>query len=382
MGLTPHYIQHGDSPAIHGDGPGVLECACGHSVLIAGYEPARVLGIAIQCGACGAVTETPGLPEGVASPATAALVDRGSGRPPPFISAGTALISREEFDRLAALYQPKLAESDTHTISDALLEGVAAQVEQWTGEPLDPAPPSYRDHPLAWAVAHYRARLKDPDWITFRADHDMLAVSVIAAFRELLSTWSHHPQFPAMVATAAARGFSFHGLAMFGAAKALVASGNRVAFVPAKGPRPRIEQLRLVLGPEDQMSVVVRQFDRFEWPNGGQATPQALRAEVIEAMASVQGSINRLRPGMLVLSGGASEGTFDQLLYDSIVAAIGSHGKRHRGLAAVSAVMPKVRLTGMPREARFGYSFYPVTNSAHSVGQSVRIGKRDDIAAA
>jgi hypothetical protein len=133
-----------------------------------------------------------------------------------------------------------------------------------------------------------------------------------------------------------------------------------------------------MLGPHDQMAVAVNRFDRFEWPNGGNATAQSVRAAVIEAMASAQGSINRLRPGMLVLSAGASEGMFDQLLVDSIAAAVASHGKRHRGLAAVSAIFPKVSLTGRHREARFGYSFYPVANRAHSIGRAVRIGSRAD----
>jgi hypothetical protein len=66
------------------------------------------------------------------------------------------------------------------------------------------------------------------------------------------------------------------------------------------------------------------------------------------------------------------------LFVDSIVAALGSHGKRHRGLAAVSAILPKVLITGRHREVRFGYSFYPVPNRSHSIGQSVRIGSRPD----
>jgi len=44
----------------------------------------------------------------------------------------------------------------------------------------------------------------------------------------------------------------------------------------------------------------------------------------------------------------------------------------------VSAIFPKVSLTGKHREARFGYSFYPVANRNHSIGQSVRIGSRGD----
>ena len=135
----------------------------------------------------------------------------------------------------------------------------------------------------------------------------MVAVTVIAAFRDLFASWVHHPLFGAMIGTAAAQGFSLHAMAMFGAAKSLASAGNRVGFVPTAGARPRIVSFQLVLGAQEQMTVVVNRFDRFEWPDGGRRPPQAVRAAVIEAMASVQGSINRLRPGMLVLSAGASD---------------------------------------------------------------------------
>jgi len=375
---TPHYAQIKGSPAITGAGVGLFECDCGRSLLIAGFEAGNFLGIAIRCAACGRISETPGLPQGAVPPPAVTLVERGAENPPSMIASGTVLISREEMDRLAALYQPRSTDADPLVISDALLDEVELRQRLWTGVPLDPSPASYNDHPLAWAVAHFRARLTDTEWTSFASDSDMLAVTLIAAFRDLFASWAHHPLFGAMVGTAAAQGFSFHTLAIFGAAKSLVSAGNRVGFLPTPGPAPRIVSFQLMLGTQEQMSVAVNRFDRFEWPNGGHATPQALRSAVIEAMASVQGTINRLRPGMLVLSCGASEGTFDQLLVDAIVSAVASHGKRHRGLAAVSAIFPKVSLTGKHREARFGYSFYPIANRNHSIGQSVRIGSRAD----
>jgi hypothetical protein len=378
VAVVPHYRQQKGVPAITGAGLGELRCDCGQSLLIAGYEARNFLDIAIRCANCGRTTETPGLPEGAAPPPAATMVERGTENPPSTVAGGTVLISREEMERLAALYQPRSTDTDRLVISDELLDDVEFQRRHWTGAPFDPSPATYNDRPLDWAVAHFRARLRDSEWTTFSADADMLAVAVIAAFRDLFATWAHHPLFGAMVGTAAAQGFSFHALAIFGAARSLVSSGNRIGFAPTQGPAPRIVSFQLMLGAREQMSVAVNRFDRFEWPNGGQATPQAVRAAVIEAMASVQGTINRLRPGMLVLSAGASEGPFDQLLVDSIAAAVASHGKRHRGLAAVSAIFPKVSLTGRHREARFGYSFYPVANRNHSIGQSVRIGSRAD----
>lgn len=378
MALTPHYRQVGGSPAIIGAGFGLFACGCGQSLLIAGYEPRNFLGIAIQCAACGRITETPGLPLGATPPSAVTVVEREAENPPASITGDTVLISREEVERLAALYHPRSTDSDPHVISNALLDDVEFQQRRWTDEPLDRSPDNYRDHALAWAVAHFRARLRDPDWTSFADERDIVAVTIIAAFRDLFASWVHHPLFGAMVNTAAAQGFSLHAMAMFGVAKSLASAGNRVGFVATAGPRPRIVSFQLVLGPQEQMSVAVNRFDGFAWPDGPLGTPQAVRAAVIEAMASVQGSINRLRPGMLVLSGGASHAGLDQLLLEGITAAIGSHGKRYRGLAAVAAIFPKVGLTGQHREVRFGHAFYPVPNRNHSVGQSVRIGSRAD----
>ncbi len=378
MALVPHYTQVGDTPPVVGAGVGTFGCGCGQSLLIAGYDPRNFLGIAIQCAACGRVSETPGLPQGVAPPPAVTLIERGAEQPPAKVANDAVLISREEMDRLRALYQPNSTTADPHVISDDLLDDVEFQQRSWTNEPLDASPGGYKDHALAWAVARFRSRLRDPDWAGFADDSDMVAVAVIAAFRDLFASWGRHPLFGAMIGTAAVQGFSLHAMATFGAAKFLMSAGNQVGFVATESPGPRIVSLRLVLGTQDHMSIAVNRFARFEWPDGAVATPHTIRAAVIEAMASMQGSINRLRPGMLVLSAGAVEGTLEQVFVDSIVAAVDSHGKRHRGLAAVSVIFPKIVMTGKPREVRFGYSFYPVPNRNHSLGRSVRIGSRAD----
>jgi hypothetical protein len=378
VALPPHYTQRGDGPAVTGTGFGIFSCGCGQSLLIAGYEPRNFLSIAIQCAACGRINETPGLPHGAPPPPAVTVAERGAENPPAAITSDTVLISREEIERLATLYQPRSTETVEHVISDALLDDVEFQQRRWTEEPLDPAPTSYKEQALAWAVAHFRGRLRDPDWTSFADENDIVAVTIIAAFRDLFASWVHHPLFGAMVNTAAVQGFSLHAMALFGAAKSLASAGNRVGFVPTQGPRPRIVSFQVVLGGQEQMAVAVNRFDWFAWPDKPRGTPQTVRAAVNEAMASVQGSINRLRPGMLVLSGGASHAGVEQLLMEGITAAIGSHGKRHRGLAAMAAIFPKVGSTGRPREVRFGHAFYPVPNRHYSAGQGVRIGSRAD----
>jgi hypothetical protein len=356
----------------------MFACDCGQSLLIAGYEPRHFLGIAIKCAACGRISQTPGLPEGAMPPPSVTVVDRGETNPPTRLTADMVLISREETQRLAALYRPRATDTDSHALTDALLDDIDNQQWRFTGAFLDPAPANYKSAPLAWAVAHLRERLRHSDWKTFSGDHDMVAMTMLAAFRDLFASWAHHPLFTAMVNSVASDRFSLHALAIFGVAKSLMLSGNQVIFMPGPGPRPEISGLRLAEGPNDSKSVVVNRFDRFEWPDHGQATAQSVRAAVEQAMASVRGGINRLHPGILVLSGGASDAALDRLMFDGAVAAMGTEGKRNRGLAAVAAIFPKIGLTGKPREARFGYAFYPVPNRNHAIGQSVRIGSRAD----
>jgi hypothetical protein len=259
--VLQHFTQIGESPAVSGTGSGQFNCECGQSLLIAGYEPRNFLGIAIQCAACGRVSETPGLPDDAQPPSNVTLVERGAENPPRAVTNDAVLISREEMERL---YQPRATGADPHVISDALLDEMEAQQRNWTNEPLDPSPRGYKSNPLAWAVAHFRERLRDPEWTSFADSSDSTAAAVVAAFRDLVASWGHHPLFGAMIATAAAQGYSLHTMAMFGAAKSLISAGNQIAFVPTLGANPRIASFQLLLGPQEQMSVVVNRFDRFE----------------------------------------------------------------------------------------------------------------------
>ena len=72
---TPHFVQVGAAPVFRGAGTGDLLCRCGASVLIQGYLPGNFLAIRIQCFRCGAVSTTPGLPEGEILPRSAIAIE-------------------------------------------------------------------------------------------------------------------------------------------------------------------------------------------------------------------------------------------------------------------------------------------------------------------
>ena len=359
---------------------GMFSCACGQSLLIAGYEPRNFLGIAIQCAACGRISETPGLPHGAPPPPAVTLVERGAENPP------SAIDQRHRPDQPRGNRTPRGAVSaaiDRHR--SARDQRRAARRCGVPAAPLDRASRSIprrattSDHALAWAVAHFRGRLRDPEWTSFADDADIVAVTIIAAFRDLFASWVHHPLFGAMVNTAAAQGFSLHAMAMFGAAKSLASAGNRVGFVPTAGAQAADCFVSVGAGRAGS------DVGRGATGSIGSSGRTARKARPDGARGGDRGDGRRCKAasigcgrGILVLSGGISHGGVDQLLLDSINAALASHGKRHRGLAAVAAIFPKVGPTGQAARGAVRLLVLSDANRNHAVGQSVRIGSRAD----
>jgi hypothetical protein len=178
-----------------------------------------------------------------------------------------------------------------------------------------------------------------------------------------------------MAATAADRGFSLHASALFGAAKCLADSGNRIAFPLPDGAAGRIADFYLAVGPTERWDVIVEAFDRFEWPGGKAWDTASLRAAVSDSMAASQARINLRRNGLLVLSAGAARSAFDQPMVDAISESVQAHGRKYRGLGGVSVILPKLLATERPNEARFSFAFYPVGNR-HFTGSAPRVGVR------
>lgn len=375
-------------PLFIGEGQRDLVCRCGESVLVRGYQPERLLGLDLQCFRCGAVTRTPTLADGAAPPAEAHVARRASipvATPLP-LPPGAALVGEEEAARLDALIRPADAPR-VPTVADASgLAEVKADYERLTGGKLDAhqaalqagAMGSQAAFPLAWALAHLARRVDVPDWTRTPTPEDTTAVAQLAAFRHFLACWSRHPLFERFVAGAAADGFSLHDLAVFGAAKCLSDAGNRVVFEGAG--TGRVDSFRLLLAPPEYMTVLVRRFDRYEWPRETMLDVAPIRGAVIEALEAAQSRINPRHPGILVLSAGSVRYEFDQKLVDAIQLALRTEGRRHRGVAAIAAILPKILPADRPDAVNFAWSFYPIANQRHTAA-TVRIGSRDDFVA-
>jgi hypothetical protein len=366
----PNFVQACEGPIFTGPGDGTLACACGQ-VLIAGYDPARFLGIAIRCGRCADVTATPPLPTGTSPPPAVVIAETAAETRSAAMTlpAHVHIVGRAEYDRIAALYQPHTPEDNIYRISAELLDRVAAEYEAAIGQPLPEGASAAEDpfagsvqHALAWAVAHLRGRLRADSWASRESEATSAAATNVAAFLHFVRTWSHHPLFPAMAATAAERGFSLHGLAPFAAAHCLTAQGNRIGFPNPKGAPGRIGFLYVAAGPSDMVVLHPEVFDRFEYPYGRSWDAAALRDAVSRVVLHAQGRINLKNPGVLLLSPGVAMGGFDEALIEAVRAATESAGRRNRGLMAVAPIVLRMQDTPDLHAVRFGYGLFPIVN--------------------
>jgi hypothetical protein len=377
-----HFVQAAEAPTLVGAGDGTLSCACG-SVLIERFQAEQFLSVGIRCGRCGTVTTTAALPEGAMllpgliaaepseTPRTGAMT----------VPAQVVLVGRGEMERLGAMFRPKTPADTTYRVSPDLLDQVEAALERHGGGALpavadDPADPfaGLRDHALGWAVRHLRRRLRDEAWSCMADSPTANAVTHVAGFLHFVATWSHHPLFSTMAATAGERGFSLHGLALFAAAHSLAMAGNRVGFRAPAGYPPRLDGFDLATGPIETVRVHLDAFDRFEFPFGRPWDVAGLQDAVAEVVGAAQGRINLRNPGLLLLSPGTALPGFDEALIAAAQAAVQSVGRKNRGLMGVAPIVLRLQALPDPHAVRFGYGLFPVRNRHYSGGGSAQIG--------
>ena len=277
------------------------------------------------------------------------------------VPSGVTVVAQAEMLRLRALFQPAAPET-TYVVSGDLLDRAEATFMEHTGSA------SSDTSPLGGAVRHLRERLKAGSWNCQENALTAAAVTQITGFLHFLATWSGHPLFPVMVATAGDRGFSPHGLAPFAAAHSLMAMGNQIRFDEPLGYPERITGFGIVATPEP-VGVHVEVFDRFEFPFGRPFEAASLRTAVAEVLGSAQARINLRHPGVLVLSVGNGVAGYDEAVIEAIKQGVESAGRKNRGIMAVALVALRLQALADPHSVRLGYVFFPVGNR-HYRGES------------
>ncbi len=374
-------------PVFAGAGSGDLICRCGNSILIAGYAPQNVLAIRIRCFRCGAVTTTPGLPAGEILPGDAAAVVKTEVPmlSPRVLPAGSVLFAQGAATRAYALTRPRDPPAEPMLVSPATLESAAADYDRLTGGALQAhiaATPSamepwHGDYPFAWSLLRLREQVGKPDWSWLYQNDDAMAAMHIASMHHFMACWGEHPLLDRLALPLAAPGQFLRTMGTFAVAKLLYDAGNRVGFtVPATG---EIElRCHFTTAAGEPLSLALQSPDALQWRERERWNPTVLATVVTQALAAAHGQVNSRRPGIVILTASILQPGFDQALVDCIHAVFRSISRRHRGVAAVAVVVPKVFPVAQLDRVGFGYGFYPLRNPGFAGENPIRIGSAAD----
>ena len=343
------------------------------------------------------MTTTPWLPDGEVPPQGVRVVERNrTPMPTTFVlPPDTTLADRAAFLRTDALCRPIPVPSDPFPLSASAIADFVAWYDRLSGGQFaahrdavwgdavwteavraGDAPPDMSRYPLAWALAQLGDGADQPGWSCMANDRNVVATAQVGAFRAFLFAWSRHPLFPAMAAGVAAAGFSTHALAVFAAAQCLADSGNRIGFTRPPVAGAPFDGFHVETSATERTPVVVRRFDRFDWPRLNSlgergVEPAMVRMLATDALSASQARLTVRQPGLLVLSVGAVRAQDDFVIIDNIGAVLRARGRRLRGLTGVAVIMPKLRPGPVPDQAGFGWTFLPLVN-AHVPGAAMR----------
>ena len=166
----------------------------------------------------------------------------------------------------------------------------------------------------------------------------------------------------------------------FATAKKLFDDGNRVGFdLPAQAGTD--VELHFTTPADDPLTLALLAPAPLQWPERDRRNPRVLRAAVTDAMTSVQGRVNRNRPGIVVLLTSILLPDFDQMLVDTIQLSFQSVGRKHRGVAAVAGGGAEGCADGTPRPSRaLGLRYYPLLNPHFDGENPIRLTPAPGIA--
>ncbi|HBK09236.1 MAG TPA: hypothetical protein DDZ81_25820 [Acetobacteraceae bacterium] len=262
-----------------------------------------------------------------------------------------------EIERIAASYRPVAPSSDPYRVSESLLDraiGLSAGYMGAAATSVENAEVSGQ----TWlsAMEHLRTRMRDPAWHCLESEATTASVTRLASLLHFHATWSMHPLFPAMMASAAEAGFSLDGFAPFAAAHCLSMLGNGTYFQPPTGPAARIGCFDIATGPENVATVHITCLD---FPPERRKNPRDMVADRIEAAC---GRINARHPGLVVLSAGAAPAELDTVVADALRNALNNQARKNQGLMAVALLALRLQPTRDPREVHLRYGFLPIQN--------------------
>ena len=293
------------------------------------------------------------------------------------------LACRDAIARDYALTRPRHLPDEPLLLSRAMLETAAADYDRLTGGRLaehaaaSPSAegPEHGAYPFAWSVLRLRERIDRPGWSWLHQDDDAMAAMYVAALHHLMQCWGQHPLLARLAAPLAERDRFIRTVAGLRDGEAAVRWRQPRRVLAVAGGDV---DLHFTTAADEPLSLALLAPDALQWRQRDRRSPDVLRGAVIDAVASAQGRVNRSKPGIVVLAVSILQPDFDQMVVDAIHAAFQTVGRRHRGVAAVAVVMPKVLPVGPPDRVGFGYAFYPIRNPRFAGENPIRLGSRED----
>ena len=295
-----------------------------------------------------------------------------------FVPRRDVLACQDAIARDYASTRPVSTPDEPLLLTRALIDAAAQDYDRLTGGRLaqhlaaSPSPDGVEQgaYPFAWSVLRLRDRIDRPGWGWLYQDDDAIAAMYVVALHHLMRCWGRHPLLARIAAPLAEPNRFIRTVTGFAIAKLLFDAGNRVGFsLPASDV-----DVHFTTADDEPLSLALLAPDALQWRQKERRSPDVLRAALIDALAAAQGRVNRSRPGIVVLGVSILQPDFDQMVTDAIFAAFQSVGRRHRGVAAVVVVMPKVLPAGRPDLIGFGYAVYPIRNPRFVGENPLRFG--------
>ena len=263
-------------------------------MLVQGYLLGNFLAIRIRCFRCGAVTATPGLPDGEILPRSAVATEA-TGTPMVTTSAigrGDVLVCREAMAD-CLLTRPRQPPDEPVLLSRAMLEATAADYDRLTGgrlaEHVAASPsaeaPDQGAWPFAWSVTRLRERIDRPGWSWLHQDDDAMATMYVVALHHLMQRWAQHPLLTRLMVSLTGRDRFIRTVGGMAVAKLLFDGGNRVGF---SLPGDDLD-LHFSSAIGEPLSLALLAPEALQWRQKERRSPDVLRDAVIDAMASARG---------------------------------------------------------------------------------------------
>lgn len=274
----PVLVQNYDGPIFVGNGEGDFLCkACGN-VLVDGYDPRRLIGVDIRCYKCREISTTQVWNDVEPLPLALRVIDDSGS----FLLNGAvdlttgenSLTCAQEVERVRrnSGIAPQVGQFE---LSEQWVGALKEELIFWTGgaflAELASAERARKNGnklfmrcPLAWAVDRLAHGLMQKKF-DFGGD-DVMVIRYIAQWRNLSSSWKHHPLFRSVIGPALCNEYH-HTMAMLLCCSYLERSGNSVGITEtnkASGPSP---DLYLNWSSNQRASIEIKAPNVFHWPN-------------------------------------------------------------------------------------------------------------------